>query len=290
MLAERLAVTTRDAGEYRYDFTDVKSLHIECRRVIEFKGQQRRWDGGYCDRPDTFSVYSHEELAARKAEIQEGKWRIQSTETRESISLVAGLHDGTRLPSIHIWAHNLPDLFAGKLVSYWGHHKFYHLEGGVLHILDLELGGSRHTKHSVTIPRQVLVDLFARMNQALKRSMQVVVRQDLGDRHYRFWTPSARIVFSEGAEAIYKANLHRFAYDSKTRTLATLVAELVQTARNFSASQADPVILNLCRDGGRSLYFYFVREKTQAPVAFNGGIIWHPHGDDPEVGSYSVHT
>jgi hypothetical protein len=103
------------------------------------------------------------------------------------------------------------------------------------------------------------------------------------ERHKAFWSPNARIVWEGEVYDAYQARKDWAAgYAGSDRTLADLIEDKLQQARNRSRSQADSYSVHVHWEKPNNFVWTILRDRDNAFV-YNGGLIWR--GDH-----YSSHT
>lgn len=269
-------------GTQRFTFDRVESIRVA--RVLKYhiRYLARRWDGSYGPKAETYHPYSREDFERSVKNFETGEWKRVGI-VRECLYRIRPIlkdADSRLLSDLYITEAELPKLFKGEVIKDVS--RLFMYEWGSWTSIEFP-NDTMFRRVMIAFPIEILKAAVHRARRLSRdKDWDGTVNFRLSERHLGYFQPKVRIEYHGEAQEIYERNQNQPGSYSGS-TLKDLVENLINTARNCSASQGDPVTLNLSKDGPESLYFWFVREKTGSRTAYNGAILWN--GDH-----YSTHT
>lgn len=290
MSATMTKLSAWESATETLEISDIAGFRLERNLQHVFLASYR---GG---KPERYYAYGEEGFRKELIQRQSNGYELRSIERTAWLSIEPVTLDGRSWPSFILTEQQVQQLFDGQLVepdleSRGDIERVYlRFRYGTL-CADLLVEPCRVTDPSTAVFRRLWLKLPHRVIRAAfdkarglpwaKSTRHARAFWRITDRHRAFWTPKATIRWTDKAFDTFERMKGERAYDGP-RTLADIIDERLQHARNYSTSQLDSYTLNVGGDGPDSFGWAIIQDQTNKLV-YNGGIIWR--GDH-----YTVHT
>lgn len=236
----------------------------------------------YGQQRESHQAQGHREVAIQAQHLPKRGYKVDRIERRCWITLTLVTDDDRNWPGLVLRQCDLPDLLAGKPVEISTEpmadidKAYMSYEYGRLYVRFTHMQGL-YRKLAIDVPREFLLSSIGKMltkgyPRRYEREQRVFV--PIQDRHRAFWSPSARLEWSDKAYDAFQQFKGRPAgYADSGRTLADLIQERLDHARNYSRSQQDVYIASIYLSPPDSFDWCIYREKDGRRV-YNGGFVW----------------